>query len=696
MLKSILCFFQAFLFLIASMSAADSWEKRKADELAMKQTAVTDFTFDRITAGEVEVSEEEKTLCRQWFNENILFAGQNGNVPAYDISVGLKRLSLFTDDWIFETGAESEAGAIYKGGKTSIITVTSKKNGIELRVEATIYEEFATCEWTVYAKNTADRNSPVISDFYGAKMNLGCASADVYVSKGSPSEINDFELSEAPVNKLKMTFSANGGRNTSFMPYFNICGEDAGYVLGIGWTGQWLTTLQQKCGDVEITAKQEEFRAYLLPGEEVRTPLVTLTFYKGGNALKGFNTLRNWEKACVYPDSVEVSNGYVIANEFSKKTTEDFIKDINSIDADILKDIDYFWMDAGWYKYNEGWHDGVGNWIADESRFPDTLKPVSDAMAEKGKKFLLWFEPERVRKDTALYNEAMKHTGWIVEDGDNLLWNMGDADACDYLTRYICNAMVTNGVTAYRQDFNFDPLSYWKKADRKFYGNRHGICENHYITNLYKYLDTLLATVDGLFIDNCASGGRRLDAEMTRRSVPLWRSDYNCGNEDGSLRDSVLEATQAMTYALSLWQPYSGTNRYFHSEYASRCGILTHQSVYEPDKIEFARYSKISDYMTRNYYPLAYGGVDLTKYLAMQFGDGTEGAALIYKREQVVDGSFLLILNGLSEEKTYIVSNFDNPDETYVMTGKELMTVGIMLSIKETPKAAIYLYSIAK
>ena len=31
-----------------------------------------------------------------------------------------------------------------------------------------------------------------------------------------------------------------------------------------------------------------------------------------------------------------------------------------------------------------------------------------------------------------------------------------------------------------------------------------------------------------LYIDNCASGGRRLDFEMVKRSIHLYRTDYQC------------------------------------------------------------------------------------------------------------------------------------------------------------------------
>ena len=59
--------------------------------------------------------------------------------------------------------------------------------------------------------------------------------------------------------------------------------------------------------------------------------------------------------------------------------------------------------------------------------------------------------------------------------------------------------------------------------------------EIKYITNLYRYLDAQVAQNPGLMIDNCASGGRRLDLEMIRRSIPLWNSDYSTQKPDASV-----------------------------------------------------------------------------------------------------------------------------------------------------------------
>lgn len=101
--------------------------------------------------------------------------------------------------------------------------------------------------------------------------------------------------------------------------------------------------------------------------------------------------------------------------------------------------------------------------------------------------------------------------------------------------------------------------------------------------------------------------------------------------------------------------------------------------------------------MNGNYYPLVYGGLDTSKYLAMQFDtDAESGMALIYKRENVNEASYLLKLNGLRSDAVYEIYNYDTPDVKSKYTGSRLMTEGIELTINEMPKAVIMIYDIAE
>ncbi len=76
-----------------------------------------------------------------------------------------------------------------------------------------------------------------------------------------------------------------------------------------------------------------------------------------------------------------------------------------------------------------------------------------------------------------------------------------------------------------RIDFNFSPLPFWRENDAQ---DRNGITEIKYINAFYRLWNILPDQFPNLIIDNCASGGRRIDIETLKRSVPLWRSDLVC------------------------------------------------------------------------------------------------------------------------------------------------------------------------
>ena len=96
--------------------------------------------------------------------------------------------------------------------------------------------------------------------------------------------------------------------------------------------------------------------------------------------------------------------------------------------------------------------------------------------------------------------------------------------------------------------FNMDPLPYWQAADAP---NRQGMSEIRHIEGLYAFWDELLKRHPDLLIDNCASGGRRIDLETVGRSTPFWRTD--------GPRDPV--AHQCHTYGLLSWVPLSSTGQ---------------------------------------------------------------------------------------------------------------------------------------
>lgn len=674
------------LYFISSFFTLLFTDIEKIPEIPYNQA----INFESISADEVSLTESEKLACRQWYDSNILLKKGINELP-YDFKVGGKSLSKNIDEWEFSVSPESEVGEVYRNGKTSYITLEHKSSGLTATVEATIYEENATCEWTVFIKNEAGENSPVISDFYALDKAFDTGDTIVFYSKGSRDEPYDFALMKKNLTAFPVTFDSIEGRSTdNYLPYFNFSGENCDMVLGVGWSGYWKTEMKEISGKTSIKVGQETFKAYLLPGEEVRSPLVSLSFYNSENPLKGFNAFRSWVTDSVYPENIpDTMTMMEVAGPLSTNTASQIMDTMNTFDKKVFEEVDFFWMDAGWYKYTEGWHDAVGTWVPDADRYPGGIIELSDYGKERGCGLVLWYEPERVRIDSEIYKSHIEKEQWLIDIGDdNLLYNFANDDAVDYLCELIVSSLEENGVSLYRQDFNVAPVDFWEKADKEFYDGRKGICENHYITNEYRYLDYLTDNVDGLIIDNCAAGGRRLDLEMTRRSAPAWRSDYNCAPHD-----NILEATQAQTYGLSFWLPLSGTVQYNYDEYSARSSIMpltveTFGTIYSK---YFSVYKEQRKMMSDNFYPLEWGGYDDARILAMQYSseDALKGTAFVYKRENVKDTEYTLCLNGLVKDKEYNVYSIDEPENVYTMTGEKLMSEGIKLSLPESKKAFI-------
>ncbi len=648
--------------------------------------------FDTISAEEMAVTQEEKDLCAQWLNDN--FLGENFKYP---FTFKLDGKEFDATEWNCDITPVDEKDSPYTGGQTKYITLTGIKNALKVTVELTTFTNNATSQWVVYIENTGAENSGVISDFYAIDTAFETGKADLYYSMGSDTAASDFSLIKKSLGAVERTFSGNEGKPTeAYLPYFNIHGENYGMILGIGWTGQWCAGLSEAKGATNITAKQENFNAYLLPGEKVRSPLVSVSFYKNDNALKGFNMFRKWVMDCVYPENV-TKNSYTVmevAGPMSERTSDEIIEILDGTAESVYKQTDAFWMDAGWYEYNEGWYDGVGNWTVDKSRYDNGISELSGYAKKKGLGHTLWYEPERVYPGTQFHNVGSEKPQWLITvDGeDNSMWNLANEDAFKYYCDYLLKSMKENGVTIYRQDFNFAPLKYWQKADAEYYDGRTGICENHYVTNLYNFLDYLTENIDGLIIDNCASGGKRLDLEMTYRSIAFWRSDYNC-----AYHPDLFNATQSHTYGISFWLPITGANLYMQDEYAARSAImpLMLMDFFSNTHPDFSFHKEQRELMGGKYYPLDFGSFDNDKMLAMQFSteDALSGTALVYKRSEVKDTEYTVKLNGLVASKTYKVYDIDKPETVYTLTGEKLMNEGLTIKLPEGEKAIILMFN---
>ncbi len=241
------------------------------------------------------------------------------------------------------------------------------------------------------------------------------------------------------------------------------------------------------------------------------------------------------------------------------------------------------------------------------------------------------------------------------------------------------------GCDFYRQDYNFDPAKSWSEKDRVLdvAGNRAGVSEILYVTGHYRYLDAILAS--GRMFDNCASGGRLLDIEMTKRGIPLWRTDYTVS---GQGVQTVASGIRSQGASLSWWLPLHGGNtssegnntEYLFRSYmatGATLGVLGDQKFAEKMIGEMV-YNR--ERMMGDYYILQQGlGGDTDAVNAgYEFyrPDLGEGFLVCFRPTYSQEEYTTFVLKGLDAGATYEVRNADN-DQKLTMTGEELMSDGI-------------------
>jgi alpha-galactosidase len=341
------------------------------------------------------------------------------------------------------------------------------------------------------------------------------------------------------------------------------------------------------------------------------------------------------------------------------------------LDATVkIGNIDTFWFDAGWFK--DVYPKGVGNYHFFHEPFPDGLKWLSDEVHAAGMKFMLWYEPERVYQGTEVYNEHpefLLHTehhndpAW-VNDFNHYLINLGDEAAWKYVYETLVESFETHGVDYYRQDYNIDPLAFWLEHDEP---NRVGVTEIKHIDGLYRLWDALTERFPGLFIDNCSSGGRRLDFEMVRRGVPMWRSDIACWQITKERRRDVWDQNE--TLALSEYLPFNCAAIYepkasevrssITSAFAVAFDVMNPDLDFEAAKRAVAEAKHLTHYWPGDFYPLTAPTLDEDGFAAYQVADGDRGFAMIFRREQCEADTFMVTLSAIDRTAEYAVTLTD-------------------------------------
>jgi alpha-galactosidase len=255
------------------------------------------------------------------------------------------------------------------------------------------------------------------------------------------------------------------------------------------------------------------------PGETYETVPVAIGCVRGGFEEMVAALTQYRRNDCVHPRRDGNRRCPVIFNDYMNclegDPTEE--KETPLIAAAAAMGCEYFVIDAGWYaEKNENWSETVGLWEPAQSRWPNGLKYTLDKIRAAGMIPGLWLEPEVAGMHSPLAQKPdswffMRHGKRVIKNS-RLLLDFRNPDVRAYLDGVVHRLVKDYGAGYIKMDYNTDGL---EGTDTNAESFGQGMLEHN--RALLAWLDSVLERYPELIIENCGSGGGRMDYAMLSR-----------------------------------------------------------------------------------------------------------------------------------------------------------------------------------
>lgn len=185
------------------------------------------------------------------------------------------------------------------------------------------------------------------------------------------------------------------------------------------------------------------------------------------------------------------------------------------IDKAAAMGCEYYCLDAGWYDKGYWW-DRVGEWVECPERFPNGLKSVCDYAKSKGMVMGLWLEIEVM--GIACELAAKLPDDWFVcrhgkrhVDNKRYLLDFRNPEVRKYCMNVIDRLIEDYGVGYFKIDYNVT-MGYGSEL----YSDSCADAILEHDRCLYQWYQDIFAKHPDLVIENCGSGGQRMDYGMLK------------------------------------------------------------------------------------------------------------------------------------------------------------------------------------
>lgn len=280
------------------------------------------------------------------------------------------------------------------------------------------------------------------------------------------------------------------------------------------------------------------FRKTLAPGERLELPQAVLTAVHGGME-EACEALLDAHRAALRLTGESEKTLNPMYNEYcdtwGKPTVQTIRNELNAVKG---LGLSYFVIDAGWYGKEGEWGKSTGDWDVRRTSFPEGLRPITEEIRASGMIPGLWFEAEVASDQSHVFHDQpemfVKENGKTIIETDRAFLNLTREDAQRHLRERIINRLRDDGFGYIKVDYNntyglgFDGFESLGEAQRNG------------VLGTYRFFEEMRRELPELVIENCSSGGHRLELSMMAHSdmasfsdahecseIPLIAADLN-------------------------------------------------------------------------------------------------------------------------------------------------------------------------
>lgn len=193
------------------------------------------------------------------------------------------------------------------------------------------------------------------------------------------------------------------------------------------------------------------------------------------------------------------------------------------------KGIQYLVMDSGWYlEKGQNWWDYVGKWEVNSNRFPNGLSELAEYVRSKGMIPGMWFEPESVAWGCELYERPeylLCRNGVPITVGGKRFLDMENDFVRGYLRDKVIRLLKENNFGYVKIDYNDSIGSGCENCAPGKAAEGQGENLRRKLLASQDFFRELRREIPDLVIENCSSGGHRLEPSMMELSSMASFSD---------------------------------------------------------------------------------------------------------------------------------------------------------------------------